>query len=140
MEGGSKMKKMLPILIGLLIVGVAAYYFLIKKKDETLPATTPTDDGSSGTPDLHDTDSIIDSLSLSSDLNKQAKNWVRSITNAIKKGTGGWDQKKVETQASDNGITYAQQVVLSALWQMYVTAKIISVDQYRIYQDEMYSL
>lgn len=134
------MKKMLPIIIALLVVAAAAYYFLIKKKDETLPATTPTDGGSSGITDLHDTNSIIDSLSLSSDLNKQAKNWVRSITNAIKKSTGGWDQKKVETQASDNGITYAQQVVLSALWQMYVTAKIISVDQYRIYQDEIYSL
>lgn len=134
------MKKMLPIIITLLVVAAAAYYFLIKKKDETLPATTPTDGGSSGITDLHDTNSIIDSLSLSSDLNKQAKNWVRSITNAIKKSTGGWDQKKVETQANDNGITYAQQVVLSALWQMYATAKIISVDQYRIYQDEMYSL
>ena len=133
------MKKMLPLIIGLLLAAVAAYFFLKKKNDVV---ATPTDEGTESKRflNLNDTDSIIDSLSLSKDLNKKAKGWVKEITKAANGNIGGWSCTKLEQSASESGITYAQQLVVSSLWQMYETSKIISRDQFKIHYEELISL
>lgn len=133
------MKKMLPLLIGLLLVGAAAYYFL-KKKNVSLPATIDDLGGSTSKKllDLNDTDSIIDSLSLPGNLNSKAKGWVKTINKAA--SAGEWDKSRLQTSAKDNGITYSQQIVLSSLWQMYATSGLITQSQYKSLEGELLSL
>lgn len=137
-----KMKKMIPILIGIVIVAAAAFFFL-KKKSNTQAATSTIDEGESTSNakflDINSTDSIVDNLSLSSDLKKKAKGWVKEISNKANNKSGGWDREKLENSAKDKGITYAQQLVTSALWQMYETAKVLSRDQFNTYYNELVS-
>lgn len=134
------MKKMLPLLIGLLLAGAAAYYFM-KKKNESLPVPTGGEGGNSSKfLDLNDTDSIIDSLSLSGSLNSNAKGWVKEINRAIAAGSNGWSKSSQQDKAKENDITYSQQIVLSALWQMYATSGVITKDQYKTLEGELESL
>lgn len=133
------MKKMLPLLIGLLLAGAAAYYFL-KNKNVSVPVPTNGDGGTSSKKllDLNDTDSIVDSLSLSGNLNTKAKGWVKTINKAVSEGK--WDKAKLQTSAKDNDITYSQQIVLSSLWQMYATSGLITQSQYKSLEGELLSL
>lgn len=134
------MKKMLPLLIGLLLAGAAAYYFM-KKKNVSLPVSTGGEGGNSSKfLDLNDTDSIIDSLSLSGSLNSNAKGWVKEINRAIAAGSNGWSRSSQQDKAKENDITYSQQIVLSALWQMYATSGVITKDQFKTLQGELESL
>lgn len=134
------MKKMLPLLIGLLLAGAAAYYFM-KKKNVSLPVSTGGEGGnSSKLLDLSDTDSIIDSLSLSGNLKSNAKGWVKEINRAVAAGSNGWSRSRLQDKAKENDITYSQQQVLSALWQMYATSGVITKDQYKTLQGELESL
>lgn len=134
------MKKMLPLLIGLLLAGAAAYYFM-KKKNVSLPVSTGGEGGNSSKfLDLNDTDSIIDSLSLSGSLNSNAKGWVKEINKAIAAGSNGWSRSSQQDKAKENDITYSQQIVLSALWQMYATSGVINNEQYKTHESELKSL
>lgn len=134
------MKRMLPLLIGLLLAAAAAYYFL-KKKDVALPSIDDLSDTSSKKLlDLNDTDSIIDSLSLAGSLNSKAKDWVKHINKAVASGTNGWSRNSLQNKAKENDITYSQQVVLSALWQMYATSGSITKDQFKSFEGELESL
>lgn len=134
------MKKMLPLLMVLLLAGAAAYYFM-KKKNVSLPVATGGEDGkSSKFLDLNDTDSIIDSLSLSSSLNSKAKGWVKTINKAVGSNTGGWSRSILQDSAEERDITYSQQIVLSSLWQMYATSGYITKDQYKTLEGELLSL
>ena len=129
-----KKKTFLYIGIALAIVAVAAF-FLSKKKDSAATEAPENDN----VIDLNSTDSIIDNLSLSSDLKKKAKGWVKEINKCVSKGTNKWDRKELENSAKDKGITYAQQLVTSALWQMYETAKVLTRDQFNTYYNELVS-
>ena len=132
------MKKMILILIGIVIV--AAAFFFLKKKSNTTAATIDEGDTSNAKfLDINSTDSIVDNLSLSSDLKKKAKGWVKEISTKANSKSGGWDREKLENSAKDKGITYAQQLVTSALWQMYETAKVLSRDQFNTYYNELVS-
>ena len=140
MIGEIEMKKMIPLLIGLLLAGVAAYFFLRKKDAAVQTTSSDLNLNSSKLLDLNSTDSVIDNLSLTSDLNKKAKNWVKTIKNAISSGSNGWSKNSQQKKARDNGFTYSQQLVMSALWQMYETSSYITLDDYYKYESELESL
>ena len=134
-----KMKKMIPILIGIVIVAAAAFFFLKKKSNTTAATIDEGDTSNAKFLDINSTDSIVDNLSLSSDLKKKAKGWVKEISTKANSKSGGWDREKLENSAKDKGITYAQQLVTSALWQMYETAKVLTRDQFNTYYNELVS-
>ena len=134
-----KMKKVIPILIGIVIVAAAAFFFLKKKSNTTAATIDEGDTSNAKFLDINSTDSIVDNLSLSSDLKKKAKGWVKEISTKANSKSGGWDREKLENSAKDKGITYAQQLVTSALWQMYETAKVLSRDQFNTYYNELVS-
>ena len=130
---------MIPILIGIVIVAAAAFFFLKKKSNTTAATIDEGDTSNAKFLDINSTDSIVDNLSLSSDLKKKAKGWVKEISTKANSKSGGWDREKLENSAKDKGITYAQQLVTSALWQMYETAKVLSRDQFNTYYNELVS-
>lgn len=133
------MKKTLPLLIGLLLVGVVVYLYT-KKKGNTVPPVTGGETESGKILDLYSTDSIIENLSLSKEHRKKAKEMANGIIKAANNGTGGWSRAALEKKASENDITYAQQIVISSLWQLYESAKVLSKDQMSIYVDEVREL
>ena len=142
-KGENRMKKMIPLLIGLLLLGAAAYYFLSKKGTGGGSPTIPSEGGGSGGSkllDLNDTNSIIDNLSMTSSLKTKTKSWVKHINSQVASSSGGWSKTKLQDSANDRGITYSQQLVLSALWQMYQTAKVIDSAQFKIYEAELEEL
>lgn len=132
------MKRILPYVIVILVV--AFLYFRNKKSNTLMPLENFGGTGGSKFLDLNDTDSIIDSMSLSTDLNKKAKGWVKEIKKASSTGKNGWSEKALRQQALDNEITYAQQLVLSSIWQMYESAQLITREQCSAYSDELLSL
>ena len=120
-----------PLLIGgglvLLVAGVAAY-FLLKKKDEsseTVATSAPLTTTASEI-DTSNSDSIISQLSLSSNKKSSLKKWVKQIRSAASSNKGGWSTANLKASAKNNGVTYEQQLVISALWQMYQTSNEIS--------------
>lgn len=123
-----------PLLVGggliLLVAGVAAY-FLLKKKDESIEPVaisaplTPSDSEI----DTSDSDSIISQLSLSSSKKSSLQKWVKQIRSAASSNKGGWSVAGVKSSALANGVTYEQQLVLHALWQMYQTTSEISKNE-----------
>ena len=133
------MKKMLPIIILVLVLvggGVGAYFLIRKKNEDGVGEADPLSPASAL--DKSDTDSIIDNLSLSSSLKTKAKKWVKEIKNAVKNGK--WNESTLKTNAQNRGITYQQQLVLSALWQMYATSGILTQSDYKKYEEEVESL
>lgn len=48
---------------------------------------------------------------------KQVKAWVKNIWLSAKNNSK-WTQESVRTQAAENGVTYNQQIVKDAVWQM----------------------
>ena len=111
----------------LLVAGVAAY-FLLKKKDEsveTVAVSTPLTSTASEI-DTSNSDSIISQLSLSSNKKSSLKKWVKQIRSAASSNKGGWSTANLKASAKNNGVTYEQQLVISALWQMYQTSNEIS--------------
>lgn len=111
----------------LLVAGVAAY-FLLKKKDEsveTVAVSTPLTSTASEI-DTSNSDSIISQLSLSSNKKSSLNKWVKQIRSAASSGKGGWSTANLKASAKNNGVTYEQQLVIAALWQMYQTSNEIS--------------
>ena len=125
------MKKWLPLIIVLLVAGggVGAYFLLKKKSSDT----SDTSDASPTSPafaseeeeeddiDINDTSDIIEATSMTSAQKTKAKNWVKNISKNAEAGTSGWSESKLSASAQSAGITYAQQLVVSSLWQMYST-------------------
>lgn len=111
----------------LLVAGVAAY-FLLKKKDEPAEtvATSAPLTSSAAEIDTSDSDSIISQLSLSSNKKSSLKKWVKQIRSAASSNKGGWSTANLKASAKNNGVTYEQQLVIAALWQMYQTSNEIS--------------
>lgn len=111
----------------LLVAGVAAY-FLLKKKDEPIETVATSAPLTSATSeiDTSNSDSIISQLSLSSNKKSSLKKWVKQIRSAASSNKGGWSTANLKASAKNNGVTYEQQLVISALWQMYQTSNEIS--------------
>ena len=111
----------------LLVAGVAAY-FLLKKKDESVEtvATSAPLTSTASEIDTSNSDSIISQLSLSSNKKSSLKKWVKQIRSAASSGKGGWSTANLKASAKNNGVTYEQQLVIAALWQMYQTSNEIS--------------
>lgn len=145
------MKKMIPIIILILVLaggGVGAYFYFKKKKDAE-PSPVMDEDYEEAEydyeeeevdVDLDDTDSIISETSMSSDLQTKARNWVNTINKAASNNASGWSWTKIDQSASSSGITQAQQVVVSALWQMYQTSGYITKDQCSKFSNEVKNL
>ncbi len=133
------MKKMLPYIVVLLVVVAAAFFFFKKKNDSQIPPDGNSDNNSSRFLDLDNTDSIIDSLSLSKDLKSKAKSWAKNIKSWVKIGDK-WKSSTIQQSAESRGWTYSQALVLSALWQMYATDNIITREQYEAYEMEIDAL
>lgn len=125
-----------PLLVGggliLLVAGVAAY-FLLKKKDESIEpvaiSAPLTPSASEIDTDTSDSDSIISQLSLSSSKKSSLQKWVKQIRSAASSNKGGWSTANLKASAKNNGVTYEQQLVISALWQMYQTSSEISQNE-----------
>ena len=135
------MKKMLPIIILVLVLvggGVGAYFLIRKKNEDGGEAVSAAPISSVAELDLSDTDSIVDHLSLSSSLKTKAKKWVKEIKNAVKNGK--WNESTLKTNAQNRGVTYQQQLVISALWQMYETSGYITQSEYNKYSEEVENL
>lgn len=135
------MKKMLPIIILVLVLvggGVGAYFLIRKKNEDGGEAVSAAPISSVAELDLSDTDSIVDHLSLSSSLKTKAKKWVKEIKNAVKNGK--WNESTLKTNAKNRGVTYQQQLVISALWQMYETSGYITQSEYNKYSEEVENL
>lgn len=128
------MKKMLPLLLLLIAVGLA-YFVMKKKKTSTVYAPTVAGEGLN----LNDTDSIIDNTSLSADLNSRAKKWAKNIMKWAAK-EDKWSATQLRKQAAENGYTYSQQVVLSAFYQMFASESVITRAQYDALHDELDAL
>lgn len=140
------MKKMLPIIILILVLagGVGAYFLLKKKKSDD---TSDTSDASTAFAseeeddiDTDDTDDIIEATSMTSAQKTKAKNWVKNISKNAEAGTSGWSESKLSASAQSAGITYAQQLVVSSLWQMYNTQSYITQADCRKFTNEVKSL
>lgn len=91
-----------------IVVAVVAY--LLWKRSRSVVT-----DGSSGTGTSSKTtvDGVLAAAGASADL----KRYVRNIEKAIEKDPK-WKQSVMD-KAADNGYTYAQQVVLEAIWMKY---------------------
>lgn len=136
----AKMKKMIPLLLALILAALAVFYFLKKKDNTIVSPPSPSQDEEEGQDlylNLYDINSIIDNLSLSSSLKLKAKSWAKHIDKECKAGSGGWSKASVEASAKERGITYAQQIVLHALYQMYSNSQVIEYAQYKIYESEV---
>lgn len=114
----------------LLVAGVAAY-FLLKKKDEPIETVATSAPLTSATSeiDTSNSDSIISQLSLSSNKKQSLKKWVKEIRSAASSNRNGWSVAGIKSSASANDITYEQQLVISALWQMYKTSSEINKNE-----------
>lgn len=126
------MKKALPLIILILVLaggGVGAYFYFKKKKSVTdpVPASGVIEENYDDIDiDINDTDDIIEATSMTSAQKTKAKNWVKNIVKNAEAGTSGWSESKLNASANSAGITYEQQLVVSALWQMYSTQSYIT--------------
>lgn len=92
------------------------------KTGATVAVTDPSSgSGSTGTTS---TDDIINATSMTAQEREKCRGWVKEIENAIKQGRNGWSYAALSDKAVRNGISYNQQLVISAIWQMYETAKL----------------
>ncbi|MBR4155551.1 MAG: LPXTG cell wall anchor domain-containing protein [Bacteroidales bacterium] len=134
-----KNKTLIYIGIVLLIVAGAAFFFFKKKNSGTSTASDAgsADSNSSKFLDLNDTDSIVSNLSVS---DKTAlKKWIKNIKSWVK-NNDKWKSSTIQQSAESREWTYSQALVLSALWQMYATDKVITRAQYDQYESELNSL
>ena len=113
------------ILLVVSVVGLA--YYLWKKGVFKTGNLTEPDVPTVPTGTLS-TDAIIDGTSMTDYEKQKARQWVKEIQNALKQGRGNWSISAMEKQAADKGISYNQQLVLSATYQMYATAKLFGND------------
>ena len=144
------MKKWLPLIIVLLVAGGGiGAYFLLKKKSSDASDTSgaspasPTfasEDEEEDDIDINDTDDIIEATSMTSAQKTKAKNWVKNISKNAEAGTSGWSESKLSASAQSAGITYAQQLVVSSLWQMYSTQGYITQADCKKFTTEVKSL
>ena len=115
---------LIKILLVLSVIGLAYYLWkkgVFTKEGSYVETHTPTGGGLS-------TDAIIDGTSMTDYEKQKARQWVKEIQNALKQGRGNWSISAMEKQAADKGISYNQQLVLSATYQMYATAKLFGND------------
>lgn len=91
-----------------IVVAVVAY--LLWKRSRSVEI-----DGSSGTGASPKT--TVDGVLAAAGANSELKRYARNIERSIEKDPK-WKQSVMD-QADDNGYTYAQQVVLSAIWLKY---------------------
>lgn len=96
------------IIIIAIVVTVVAY--LLWKRSRSVVT-----DGSSGTGASPKT--TVDGVLAASGANSELKRYARNIERSIEKDPK-WKQSIMD-QADDNGYTYAQQVVLAAIWLKY---------------------
>ena len=144
------MKKWLPLIIVLLVAGggIGAYFLLKKKSSDASDASgaspaSPTfasEDEEEDDIDINDTDDIIEATSMTSAQKTKAKNWVKNISKNAEAGTSGWSESKLSASAQSAGITYAQQLVVSSLWQMYSTQGYITQADCKKFTTEVKSL
>lgn len=80
---------------------------------------------------------IINATSMTPYEKSSALGWVATIMNAAKNGTNGWSISALQKRANENGVTYNQQLVLSAVYQMYATSKLFSEDYYNQIANEI---
>lgn len=142
---------MLPLIILILVLaggGVGAY-FLLKKKKDSENATDSTavaadyeeaDYEEESDIDLDDTNDIIEATSMTSAQKTKAKNWSKTIIKNAEAGTSGWSESKLNASAQNSGVTFAQQVVLSSLWQMYSTQGYITQSDCNKFANEVKNL
>lgn len=95
------------IIIAIVVAVVA--YLLWKRSRSVAP------DGSSGTGTSQKT--TVDGVLAAAGANSELKRYARNIERSIEKDPK-WKQSVMD-QADDNGYTYAQQVVLAAIWLKY---------------------
>lgn len=115
---------LIKILLVLSIVGLAYYLWkkgVFAKEGSYVETHTPTGGDLS-------TDAIIEGTSMTDFEKKKAKEWVNEIQNALKHGRNGWSIAAIEKSAAEKGISYNQQLVLSATYQMYATEKLFGND------------
>lgn len=145
------MKKWLPLIIVLLVAGGGiGAYFLLKKKSSDASDTSGAspafaseyeeEDEEEDDIDINDTDDIIEATSMTSAQKTKAKNWVKNISKNAEAGTSGWSESKLSASAQSAGITYAQQLVVSSLWQMYSTQGYITQADCKKFTTEVKSL
>ncbi len=91
-----------------IVVAVVAY--LLWKRSRSMVT-----DGTSGT--VASPKTTVDGVLAAAGANSELKRYVRNIEKAIEKDPK-WKQSVMD-KAADNGYTYAQQVVLEAIWLKY---------------------
>lgn len=91
-----------------IVVAVVAYLLWKRSKSETEGTGTGT-----GAPTKSDLDVILDAAGANSALKQYVRNFAQSVEKNPK-----WKQDIMD-KASDNGYTYAQQLVLDAFWTKY---------------------
>lgn len=118
------MKKQTLIII--IIAAAAAYVLYRRGVFSSAPATVggttdpdPSPVGGYGT-DKNDTDSITDALSLSATDRLRVKDMAAHISSCVNTTSGGWNRSSILDKADDNGVTFEQQTVIEALWQVFV--------------------
>ena len=118
------MKKQTLIII--IIAAAAAYVLYRRGVFSSAPATVggttdpdPSPVGGYGT-DKTDTDSITDALSLTATDRRKVKDMACHISKCVSTTTGGWNRSSILDKAADNGVTFEQQIVIEALWQVLV--------------------
>ena len=97
------------IIIAIVLAVVAYLLWKRHKSSET--------GGDTGGPEKSELDAILDEVGASASL----KSYVRSIAKSIEKDPK-WKQS-IKDKADDNGYTYAQQVVLDAIYMKYTDSE-----------------
>ena len=89
------------------------------RKAEAVVTDPETDDSIQG---------IINRTSMTQLEKEKALGWVATIQNAAKNGKGGWSVEAIKERANNNNVTYNRQLVLDAVYQMYATGNMFSID------------
>lgn len=140
------MKRMLPLLIGLLLAAAVAYFLLKKKDTEVVPSVSNPPDGGSanGLPDRISTikkmEKYIDDIYKKGKINingwdanvatynKKAKEWAKGMYTWCLEEQNGWSFDSQQEQADKNGYSLPLQMVQSIAWQLYATVGLYSRD------------
>ena len=85
---------------------------------------TPAEPASASTDDL---EGIIEQTSMTAIEKKRCLEWAKNIENWAR-NNDKWTVKGVEDKAIQNGVTYKQQIVLDAIWQMHVSDNLFGKD------------
>lgn len=139
------MKRMLPLLIGLLFVAAAAYYFL-KKKDVAESSAESLSSDLEPVPNrtnlVSQMNKYIDELYTGnySQYKETAKKWANQMYTWCLNQQNGWTFESQQEKAKQNGYSLALQMVQSIAWQLHGTLNLYPSSVWKDLESKIFDL